>query len=376
MFALLCLVVVSSVGIPGVSGEVLFDDKCRSYPALWSCSSCDLCPSMDECPYEDALYRSGYYCEGWPYMNRVPKPASQLFMPVEDKRMTCLEQNHTTCVRWEERKESSAELATTICTCESYSYAAGVRDYCESWGCEGIGIEKCGDRGGDCGPTVSVGLDITYQQDCCWTTCDDNNNCVDHQEPKRVHNEFQECQCIEMAVGEESTNGVTSYCQKWECIDYSRSLDNSREGYREYETHFCAVRSADGYCQKWDWKTDDEESWENTECNCVTTNTAGSDTGCMQYDCIEKGARKTYPLLAWMAFGIILGLAVFFAMWAIINDKAAAMDSSVVSCYGCWMARGDFECRSGDSLIIGRCAHAYVHHSCQSVCDYSCNQLH
>jgi hypothetical protein len=55
----------------GTVAKVLFEDKCRVHGGLWACSDCDVCTSIDDCTYDDAIWRSGYYCNDWPYFNRV-----------------------------------------------------------------------------------------------------------------------------------------------------------------------------------------------------------------------------------------------------------------------------------------------------------------
>ena len=155
----------------GVFGEVLFPDECRKRDGLWSCTDCSKCLSFDECTYEDALYKSGYYCNEWPYFNRVPPPKKYLYLPLETKHITCELQNQTTCLEWEERKESQTELAVTDCVCQDYVYE-GDSDYCKTWGCIGIGLEKCAGGDWDCGTTRTIG-NITFTEECCgWRGCE------------------------------------------------------------------------------------------------------------------------------------------------------------------------------------------------------------
>ena len=51
--------------------DLPFEDKCRVHGGLWACSDCEKCTSLADCNYDDAKWRSGFYCHEWPYFNRV-----------------------------------------------------------------------------------------------------------------------------------------------------------------------------------------------------------------------------------------------------------------------------------------------------------------
>jgi hypothetical protein len=313
-----------------VCGEVLFADECRKPEDLWSCSDCDSCTSIDECTDEDAMYRAGYYCKEWPYFNQVAPPNRYqdkihtwaLYLPLEDKQINCTSHNQTTCLKWEERKESKTELAVTDCVCEDYVYG-GHSDYCKDWGCVGIGLKKCPSNSYDCGDTRTIGS-ITFTLDCCVKlTCDGECTNVE-QERKTMRDEYQDCTCLKPMVVENVGDTITTFCEKWECIDYA---DAGSYSYLEYETHTCSERNADyGFCERWDWQTDDDETFQNTKCNCVETTTfsGGVVSACSQFDCKEKGAEKISPNLLWALWGLTIiifllpGWATFFVVWVLV----------------------------------------------------------
>ena len=296
-----------------VNGEVLFPDECRKPNDFWACSDCDKCQTLYGCSDEDALYRAGYYCSEWPFFNQVSPPRTYqdnvhtwaLYLPLETKHITCEAHNQTTCLEWEERKESQTELAVTDCVCENYVYG-GNSDYCSDWGCEGIGLKKCDVYDYDCGTSHTIGS-ITYTDDCCgYRSCGDD--CSEFvQFPKTMRDEFQNCTCIKPAVDEYVGDTRTVFCEKWECIDYANTA--GKYNYLEYETHTCSKRNADfGYCEDWDWQTDDYDSFENTACECVDVMTTGAATTCRQFECLEKGAEKISPNLLWSIFGGVFTL--------------------------------------------------------------------
>jgi len=304
------LVIVLFCSAVSVSGEVLFADECRKPDELWSCSDCDRCLSPDECTDEDALHKAGYICKEWPFFNRVNPPHRYqdnihtwaLFLPLEEKQITCESHNQTTCLQWEEKKESAKELAVTDCVCEDYVYE-GNSDYCQDWGCSGIGLKKCISGDWDCGSSVTVGS-ITYTTHCCGTRSCGDGCTFDVMLPKRTRDEVQDCTCIRPMIVEHVGDTTTTYCEKWECIDYANSPGYS---YLEYETHTCADRNADfGYCEKWNWHTDDKDSFENTACTCVDTMTSSGATACRQFDCTEKGAEKIFPNLLWALWSLTM----------------------------------------------------------------------
>eukprot|EP00603_Paraphysomonas_imperforata_P012794 CAMPEP_0114468730 /NCGR_PEP_ID=MMETSP0104-20121206/10337_1 /TAXON_ID=37642 ORGANISM="Paraphysomonas imperforata, Strain PA2" /NCGR_SAMPLE_ID=MMETSP0104 /ASSEMBLY_ACC=CAM_ASM_000202 /LENGTH=417 /DNA_ID=CAMNT_0001642333 /DNA_START=93 /DNA_END=1346 /DNA_ORIENTATION=+ len=317
-----------------VSGEVLFADECRKPGDMWSCSDCDRCLSIDECTDEDALHKAGYYCQEWPFFNRVNPPrryqdnthAWALFLPLEEKQVTCEAHNQTTCLQWEERKESAKELAVTTCVCEDYVYE-GNSDYCQDWGCSGIGLKKCPVHDYDCGTSITVGS-ITYTTHCCGTrSCGDNCNTV-VQYPKRLRDEVQNCTCIRPTIVEHVGDTTTTFCEKWECTDSANSPGYS---YLEYETHTCTLRNTDiGYCEKWDWQTDDYDSFENTGCTCVETMTSsGTGTACKQFDCTEKGAEKVSPNLLWALWTLSI---LFYPFTGMVTLLVIGLLALVLSC--------------------------------------------
>ena len=136
---------------------------------LRSCSDCDKCTDLDLCTYEDALYRAGYYCNGWPLFNRVAPPETQFYSPVETKTISCSSFNQTGCILWEEVKISSEELASTTCTCSSY-LTADNQDYCEAWDCTGVGVSKCNKGESNCGGFSAYGS-ISWDTSCCYESC-------------------------------------------------------------------------------------------------------------------------------------------------------------------------------------------------------------
>jgi hypothetical protein len=122
-----------------------------------------------------------------------------------------------------------------------------------------------------------------------------------------MRDEFQECTCIKPAVAEDVGDTRTTFCAKWECIDRA---DAAGYSYLEYETHTCSKRNADfGYCEKWDWQTDDFDSFENTACDCVETMTNSElDVTCKQFKCKEKGAEKISPNLLWALWALTMAI--------------------------------------------------------------------
>jgi hypothetical protein len=232
-----------------------------------------------------------------------------LFLPLETKHITCELQNQTTCLEWEERKESSAELAVTDYMRQDYLYEA-CNDYCNTWGCIGIGLEMCKSHEWDCGTSHTIGKSFTFTDDCCGRRCIKDNGCHNLQYPKRKRDEIQDCICTKTAVYKTVGN---TFCQEWECLDFSSTKGYS---YKEYETHTCSERnSIFGYCQKWDWHTDDYDSFENTKCNCMETMISGTDIACQRFECMEKGAEKISPYLVCAIIENVF--AVSFAAWSL-----------------------------------------------------------
>jgi len=203
-------------------------------------------------------------------------------------------------VAWEERKESGTELAATACNCSNY-VTIDNSDYCEKWSCEGVSMAKCTDADDDCGSLKIIGIDTEYYDTCCYTTCSDNH-CTDHEDKKNIRHETQECVCTKTVVETGITDNVTTYCQEWQCIDES----TGKYGYKEFESHVCHTRNVQyGYCEDWQWQTDDYESWENTACTCSQTNaTTGGLETCMLFECKEKGSLKVWPELAFIALSM------------------------------------------------------------------------
>lgn len=305
--------------------EVLFSDECRKLYGLWACSDCNECQTLDSCTDEEAQYRAGFLCHEWPFFNGI----GFTYLPVEDKHISCARQNHTTCLEWEERKESSAELAVTDCTCKDY-ITEGNSDYCKNWGCKGIGLAKCRGDDNDCGVTHQIGS-ITFTEDCCgYRSCGDG--CTEGvQYKKTIRDEFQNCTCIRPLVREAVGNKVTTFCDHWECLDWS---DTAGYNYLEYETHTCSRRNVDyGYCEKWNWDTDDHDSFENTACHCMdtmSTNTTG--VACQRFECSEKGAEKIAPNLLWAFWGVtfiphfVLGLWSSIFQFSVLCDNGDMID--------------------------------------------------
>jgi len=232
-------------------------------------------------------------------------------------------------VVWEEKKESGEELAIAACTCSEENYiTAGNSDYCQSWTCEGVGVKKCPQGNtANCGSYISIGLDSGYYTQCCYQECDDDNNCHSVVDNKKVHNEFQDCLCTNTVVDTDVTNGITTYCDAWQCIDYqAKTRESTNYGYYEYELHTCNKRNATyGFCEDWEWQTDDYYSWENTACDCVLSiNSTDGLTTCGEFECKEKGATKTFPEFGWVGFGIGFGLILLAVLYNVDEDEAFA----------------------------------------------------
>lgn len=208
-----------------------------------------------------------------------------------------------------------AELASTFCTCTNY--LTGDNDYCAEWTCQGIGISKCKQSDSDCGVTRYFGS-VTYQDSCCPGS---------HE--KDLHYEFQECVCINAVVDNASSHGLTQ-CANWECIDYSTNTESGIKlfgtGYYEREQHRCEQRNVEGYCDLWTWTTDDNYSFENTACACVETRTVNGFTACAYYECMEEGANKFAPNLAWASFGLCFGVFLCPFLFVFVNNNSNDYD--------------------------------------------------
>jgi hypothetical protein len=97
MVSLITTQLLLSLFLLAAAGQ-LFEDKCRVHGGLWSCSDCDKCTDVG-CTYEEAQWRAGYYCNGWPFFNRLPPVEAAFFLPVESKNIYCDLSANSTCLR-------------------------------------------------------------------------------------------------------------------------------------------------------------------------------------------------------------------------------------------------------------------------------------
>ena len=224
------------------------------------------------------------------------------------KRDTAARANKTFCEQWTANEESYNEIETGTCDCHE---ASANGRFCARWTC--LQIEERNPELEECDRRRLRGRRM-------YTTS--TNRCY-HGEKYTGESDTERtlCECAD----DEQIDPHAMFCYSWKCTEYDNIYDDYEadtftESLRgeedEIERYDCAEAAASGaYCQRWFGASDSLDEFERSRCKCirVTTSDDGSEIGCEESECFEKGLRKWTPdyWVSLMLCGLIIPVIFF-----------------------------------------------------------------
>jgi hypothetical protein len=277
------------------------------YKCGWDASKCQ---PGHKCDKDDALIRSGYMCDQWPWW----VGGKQSHFDNDLSHATCDEADgDNLCWHWTVAEDGEDE--ETSCEC-----VTAVEGLCEEWVC----VES----------EDAVHLNTTNIMPC--GEVDGMNTtffyCLNHAEKI----ETQTCYCTE------SYANASSVCQSWTCFEYDADKDSeiTNKDINEKSSFEC-TKPGVSRCLEWQGESRENHEWAVFACECEGTNETEIDA-CAAWKCREKGmsykSNLDSVLSFYISWGLCAGLWLFFYLWISLNPEGCCLPkmwNKMKHCCGC-----------------------------------------
>ncbi|KAJ9440017.1 hypothetical protein DIPPA_33033 [Diplonema papillatum] len=268
-----------------------------------SCRDKTKCLTRSSCSLNDALYRSGHLCHGFPWYNGGAPFSGSLQYDNGEQEYSCLAAIGHQCVRWETRGHKEGKYQVGHTSCELGQFEAG-RGYCKRWIAEQHEVELC--SGEPSGPTMVIADGSVVHTECCHETCSDGT-CTTTCTFIGINVEITNCQCAEEATVNQE--GKT-YCNAWTCV----GTDNDAAKAQANETYECTEpHPVLPYCQAWGGVSDSVEEFKVSDCRCSTLQAPangsvlnGSFPLCSAWTCQEESVGYYDPWVGYIGLCVLL----------------------------------------------------------------------